>query len=42
MLRLLRYEKQTYQLRGLIFEVRNELKAGWSEDIYHQLKTPQK
>jgi GxxExxY protein len=35
MLRL-RYEKKTYQLRGLIFEVRNELKAGWSEDIYHQ------
>ena len=32
----LRYEKQTNQLRGLIYEIRNELKAGWSENIYHQ------
>ncbi len=29
------HEEQTYQLRGLIFEVRNELQAGWSEHIYH-------
>lgn len=32
----LRYKQQTHQLRGLIFRVRNELKAGWSENIYHQ------
>jgi GxxExxY protein len=31
----LRYEKRTYQLRGLIYKIRNELKAGWSENIYH-------
>ncbi|MCP4164341.1 MAG: GxxExxY protein [Chloroflexi bacterium] len=29
------HEEQTYQLRGPIFEVRNELQAGWSEHIYH-------
>lgn len=32
----LRYEKQTHQLRGLIYKVRNELKAGWPENVYHQ------
>jgi len=31
----LRHEERTYQLRGLIFEVRNELRARWSEHIYH-------
>ena len=32
----LQYEDQTYELRGLIYKVRNELKAGWPEEIYHQ------
>jgi len=32
----LRHEKLTYELRGLIFEVRKKLKTGWSEEIYHQ------
>jgi GxxExxY protein len=32
----LRHERLTYELRGLIFEVRKKLKAGWSEEIYHQ------
>ena len=32
----LRHEKQTYELRSLIFEVRKKLKAGWSEEVYHQ------
>ncbi len=32
----LRHHELTYELRGLIFEVRRELKAGWSEEIYHQ------
>jgi GxxExxY protein len=32
----LRHEKLTYDLRGLIFEVRKKLKTGWSEEIYHQ------
>lgn len=32
----LQYGDQTYELRGLIYKVRNELKAGWPEEIYHQ------
>lgn len=32
----LMHEDLTYQLRGLIFDVRNELAAGWSEEVYHQ------
>ena len=32
----LRYEKQTYELRGLIFELRKTLRTGWPEEIYHQ------
>jgi GxxExxY protein len=32
----LRHEKLTYELRGLVFEVRKKLKTGWSEEIYHQ------
>ncbi len=30
------YKKETHQLRGLIYQVRNELKAGWPEAVYHQ------
>ncbi len=30
------HEDLTYQLRGLVFQVRNELDAGWSEEVYHQ------
>ncbi|MEJ2750714.1 MAG: GxxExxY protein [Anaerolineae bacterium] len=30
------YKEQTYQLRGLIFEVRKALKSGWPEEVYHQ------
>ncbi len=30
------YEKEMEQAIGLIFQVRNELGAGWSEEIYHQ------
>jgi GxxExxY protein len=33
---LLRHGDKTQKLLGLIFRVRNELKAGWSEDVYHQ------
>ena len=32
----LRYRNLTYQLRGWIFQIRRELKAGWSEEEYHQ------
>ena len=32
----LRYEEKTRELRGLIFKVRNELKSGWSEEVFHQ------
>jgi GxxExxY protein len=32
----LRHEEKTAVLRSLIFKVRNELKGGWSEEIYHQ------
>lgn len=32
----LRYSQQSYQLRGLLFDVRNRLRAGWSEEIYHE------
>ena len=35
MVRLL-YEEETYRLRKMIFQVRNELGAGWNEHIYHQ------
>lgn len=31
-----RYGELTYRLRGLIFQARNELQTGWSEEIYHQ------
>ncbi|GIK57457.1 MAG: GxxExxY protein [Chloroflexi bacterium] len=30
------YEKEMEQIIGLIFKVRNEMGAGWSEEIYHQ------
>lgn len=30
------YEERSKQVLGLIFEVRNNLKSGWSEEIYHQ------
>ena len=32
----LRYEKLTYELRGLIFEAHKKLKIGWPEEIYHE------
>jgi len=32
----LRHEKLTYELRGLIFQVRKKLKTGWSQEVYHQ------
>jgi hypothetical protein len=32
----LRHAKLTYELRGLIFEVRKKLKTGWPEEVYHQ------
>jgi len=32
----LRHARETYELRGLIFQAHNELKAGWSEEVYHQ------
>lgn len=32
----LRYADETYLIRRLLFRVRNELKLGWSEEIYHQ------
>lgn len=32
----LRYSQQSYQLRGLLFDVRNRLRAGWPEEIYHE------
>jgi len=32
----LRHEEKTSVLRGLIYKVRNELKGGWSEEVYHQ------
>jgi hypothetical protein len=30
------YEAQTYQLNGVIFKVREQLKTGWGEETYHQ------
>lgn len=30
------YEQEMRQLIGLVFQVRNELGTGWSEEIYHQ------
>lgn len=30
------YEKEMEQIIGLIFKVRNEMGAGWSEEIFHQ------
>jgi len=32
----LRYEEQTRILHGLIFDVHNSLRIGWSEEAYHQ------
>lgn len=32
----LRYGDKTYKLIGLLQQVRSEMKAGWSEEIYHQ------
>ena len=32
----LRHENLTFELRGLIFEVRQKLKTGWPEEVYHQ------
>ena len=32
----LRHSEKTSELRGLIYNVRNELKGGWSEEVYHQ------
>ncbi len=31
-----RHKKQSYEARALIFEVRKKLKAGWSEEVFHQ------
>lgn len=33
---ILRHAEKTQKLLGLIYRVRNELKAGWSEEVYHQ------
>ena len=30
------YEKESYQVRRAIFDVRKQLKSGWSEEVYHQ------
>lgn len=30
------YQAETYEIQKHIFAVRNELKTGWSEEIYHQ------
>lgn len=30
------HKQLTYVLRGLVFETRDKLKTGWSEEIYHQ------
>ncbi|MCA9924951.1 MAG: GxxExxY protein [Anaerolineales bacterium] len=30
------HEKESYQLRGCVYEVRKKLKTGWSEEAYHQ------
>ena len=32
----LRHKDQTKVLRGLIYQVRNELGGGWSEEVYHK------
>jgi GxxExxY protein len=32
-----RHGDLTYKLRGLIFRVRNELKVGWPEEVYHKV-----
>lgn len=32
----LRHSVETHELRGAIYDVRHELKAGWSEEIYHR------
>lgn len=32
----MRHEEKTGILRGLIIKVRNELKGGWPEAVYHQ------
>ena len=33
---VLRHSEKTQRLLGLAYQVRNELKAGWSEEVYHQ------
>lgn len=33
---VLRHAEKTQRLLGLVYQVRNELKAGWSEEVYHQ------
>ncbi len=30
------YERESYELRGSVFEVRKRLGTGWSEEVYHQ------
>ncbi|MEZ4674239.1 MAG: GxxExxY protein [Caldilineaceae bacterium] len=32
----LKHAEKTFLLRGLLFQVRNELKLGWPEEAYHQ------
>lgn len=34
-----RFKEETYTLQKYIYAARNELKAGWSEHIYHQILT---
>lgn len=29
------HEDLTYKIRGLIYQVHNKLKIGWSEEVYH-------
>ncbi|MEM7110920.1 MAG: GxxExxY protein [Chloroflexota bacterium] len=31
-----RHKELTYEVNGLVFEVRNKLKGGWPEEAYHQ------
>ncbi|MFN8441500.1 MAG: GxxExxY protein [Caldilineaceae bacterium] len=30
------YSRESYRLRGMMYSVRNQLKLGWSEEVYHQ------
>jgi GxxExxY protein len=32
----LRYEKLSYEVRGIIFETHRQMQIGWSEEIYHR------